>query len=164
MESATLILIVIDGSETLTKEDEKILGEFATRKGQPAIGVLNKADLPAAIEPADLKPFFEEDHVVSLSSLRGDGLEDLEGAMVNAALHGGSANEEIMLTRERHRERVKAARDSVEAGISAMRKDVSPELVAIEFTEAMNALAGLLGKDFTEDLLDSIFSDFCIGK
>ena len=84
--------------------------------------------------------------------------------MVNAALHGGSANEEIMLTRERHRERVKAARDSVETGISAMRKGVSPELIAIEFTEAMNALAGLLGKDFTEDLLDSIFSEFCIGK
>ncbi len=164
VESAALILIIIDGSEALAEEDEKILGEFASRKGQPAIGVLNKSDLPAAIGPADLKPFFEKDRVVSLSSLRGDGLGVLEEAMVNTALRGGSVSGEIMLTRERHRERVKAAQDSVEAGISAMRKGVSPELVAIEFTEAMNALAGLLGKDFTEDLLDSIFSDFCIGK
>jgi tRNA modification GTPase len=84
--------------------------------------------------------------------------------MVETVLGGGSADEELLLTRERHRERVKATAEFVGAAIEAMKAGLSPELVAVELTEAMNALGGLLGKDFNEDLLDGIFREFCIGK
>lgn len=164
VKSATLILVIIDGSDCLTDEDKKILDEFSSPEEQSAIGVLNKSDLSAVLGYEELKPYFGRAPVVSLSSLRGDGLGVLEKTMVDVVLRGGSANEELMLTRERHRKHVNTAKDYVGAGISAMRKGVSPELVAIEFIEATSALAVLLGKDFTEDLLDGIFSEFCIGK
>ena len=164
VKSATLILVIIDSSNCLTDEDKKILDEFGSPEGQSTIGVLNKSDLPAALEDGDLRPYLGGAPIVSLSSLRGDGLGTLEKTMVDVVLRGGSANEELMLTRERHRKHVKTAKDCAEAGSSAMKEGSSPELVAFEFTEATSALAVLLGKDFTEDLLDGIFSEFCIGK
>jgi tRNA modification GTPase len=161
VESASLILMVVDASAPPTEEDEEILRELSDRA---VIGVLNKNDLATGAALDEAGRLFGEGRTVRLSALQGDGLEDLETAMVEAALGGALANEELMLTRERHRERVKAAVDSVNSGIEAMENRLSPELVSLEFSEALAALAGLLGKEFTEDLLDNIFSEFCIGK
>ena len=174
--SASLILLVLDASAPLTDEDRTILSELAAPPPPPApagpaiIGVLNKADLPSAVSPEEAGRLFPDGRCARVSALRGDGLEALEALMVETVLGGGRAGSggladgELLLTRERHRERVQAAAEFVGAGIEAMKARLSPELVAIELTEAMNALGGLLGKDFTEDLLDGIFREFCIGK
>ena len=162
--SASLILFVLDASVPLTDEDRTILNELAAPSGPAIIGVLNKADLPPAVSPEEAGRFFPDGRCARVSTLRGDGLEALEALMVETVLGGGLADGELLLTRERHRERVQAAAEFVGAGIEAMKASLSPELVAIELTEAMNALGGLLGKDLTEDLLDGIFREFCIGK
>lgn len=162
--SASLILFVLDASVPLTDEDRTILNELAAPSGPAIIGVLNKADLPPAVSPEEAGRLFPDGRCARVSALRGDGLEALEALMVETVLGGGLADGELLLTRERHRERVQAAAEFVGAGIEAMKASLSPELVAIELTEAMNALGGLLGKDFTEDLLDGIFREFCIGK
>ncbi|MDP7386250.1 MAG: tRNA uridine-5-carboxymethylaminomethyl(34) synthesis GTPase MnmE, partial [Nitrospinota bacterium] len=165
--SASLILLVLDASVPLANEDRTILNELAAPlppSGPAVIGVLNKADLPSAIGPDEAGRLFAGGRSVRVSALRGDGLEDLEAVMVETVLGGGLADGELLLTRERHRERVKAAAEFVGAAIEAMKAGLSPELVAVELTEAMSALGGLLGKDFTEDLLDGIFREFCIGK
>lgn len=170
VEAASMVLVVVDGSAPLAREDVEILDSVCGRTGLAegaglaVIGVLNKMDLGMGLNQGEAQGVFGKNRLVRLSALRGDGLEDLEAAMVEAALGGASANEELMLTRERHRERVKAAADSVTAGIKAMETGLSPELVSVEFTEALEALAALLGKTFTEDLLDAVFSEFCIGK
>ncbi len=168
--SASLILLVLDASVPLTDEDRTILSELAASppppppSGPAVIGVLNKADLGSAVSPEEAGRLFPDGRFARVSALRGDGLEALEALMVETVLGGGSADEELLLTRERHRERVKAAAEFVGAAIEAMKAGLSPELVAVELTEAMNALGGLLGKDFNEDLLDGIFREFCIGK
>ena len=168
--SASLILLVLDASVPLTGEDRTILSELAASppppppSGPAVIGVLNKADLGSAVSPEEAGRLFPDGRFARVSALRGDGLEALEALMVETVLGGGSADEELLLTRERHRERVKAAAEFVGAAIEAMKAGLSPELVAVELTEAMNALGDLLGKDFNEDLLDGIFREFCIGK
>ena len=165
--SASLILLVLDASVPLTDEDRTILNELAASPppaGPVIIGVLNKADLPPAVGPEEAGRLFPDGRCARVSALRGDGLEALEALMVETVLGGGLADGELLLTRERHRERVQAAAEFVGAGIEAMKAGLSPELVAVELTEAMNALGGLLGKDFSEDLLDGIFREFCIGK
>ncbi|MFQ5691620.1 MAG: tRNA uridine-5-carboxymethylaminomethyl(34) synthesis GTPase MnmE [Nitrospinota bacterium] len=161
VESASMALAVLDASAPLEGADREIVREL---EGLVVIGVLNKSDLAPAIDPEEAEALFGGNRTVRVSALRGDGLEELESVMVEAALGGGSASEELVLTRERHRERVKAAADAVGAGVESLRAGRSPELTAVDFSEAMDALAGLLGKTFTEDLLDSIFSEFCIGK
>ncbi|HHY85672.1 MAG TPA: tRNA uridine-5-carboxymethylaminomethyl(34) synthesis GTPase MnmE [Verrucomicrobia bacterium] len=158
LERAELILHVLDRSEPLTEADTRHLGELAGRK---RIIVRNKADLPARLE-ASLLP---DAPVVDVSCLTGDGIETLKDRIRELVWSGGVGTEmlEVMIN-SRHQDALNRARAAVVRAIDALRSDESLELVAMDLRIGVNAVGEIVGKTATDDLLDMIFSRFCIGK
>jgi len=158
LERAELILHVLDRSEPLTEADTRHLGELAGRK---RIIVRNKAGLPARLE-ASLLP---DAPVVDVSCLTGDGIETLKDRIRELVWSGGVGTEmlEVMIN-SRHQDALNRARAAVVRAIDALRSDESLELVAMDLRIGVNAVGEIVGKTATDDLLDMIFSRFCIGK
>jgi tRNA modification GTPase len=158
LAKAELILQVLDGSEPLTKADEKYLEEFGGRR---RILVRNKVDLPARLE----LPKAISAPIVDISCVTGKGIEELKDKIKEMAWSGEIRAEmlEVMIN-SRHQEALGRARSATERTIDALREDLSLELVAMELRIATNAVGEIVGKTTTEDVLDAIFSQFCIGK
>lgn len=157
-KSADFILQVLDASQPLTPEDEFYLSEFAHHK---RILVCNKSDLPMRLEfqPPPNTPS------VNISCLTGEGLEQLKDTIKSTVLGSNcsSAAVEVMIN-SRHEKALRRARESLASALKSLREDASLELVAFDLRIAIEALGEVVGKNFTEDLLNAIFSRFCIGK
>jgi tRNA modification GTPase len=175
LSRAELILHVFDASEPLTAEDEKFLQEFADKK---RILVRNKTDLPVKLNSqpltrpsATLSPSDGERDgvrgplIVDISCATGQGIEALKDA-IKGLVWSGQVNAEMLevMINSRHQDALNRARQAVELTIAAIRSDLSLELVALDLRIAVNAVGEIVGKTTTEDLLDSIFSQFCLGK
>ena len=173
LAKAELILHVIDASEPLTSADENYLTEFAAKK---RILVRNKSDLPQKLHlpnggasalasrnerlVSSLAP-----PIVDVSCLNGQGMEALKDAIKNLVWAGKiEAGMLQVMINSRHQETLGRAREATLRTIEALRADVSLELVALDLRIAVNAVGEIVGKTTTEDLLDSIFSQFCLGK
>ncbi len=162
LESADLVLLVLDGSEPLTAADEEAITAI---QGQRVQVVLNKADLPARLTAGELQRRFPEWPKVAVSCKERQGLEHLTEAMVEAMLHGQPRPQEgPMLTKLRHWEALQHARQSLQRANDGMARRLSGEFIAIDLREALEWLGEIVGLNYTEDLLDKIFSEFCIGK
>jgi tRNA modification GTPase len=173
LAKAELILHVLDASEPLTGADERYLTEFESKK---RILVLNKADLPrrlklSGLTPAPLTSSREEREkipgppIVEVSCLTGAGLESLKDAIKQSVWSGEIKAEMLqVMINARHQAALNRARDAAGRTAEALGQDASLELVAMDLRIAVNAVGEIVGKTSTEDLLDSIFSQFCIGK
>src|SRR5579875_528335 len=161
--TADVILAVFDASAPLEQADREVVSLCA---GRPAIGVLNKADLPRLLTPDSLRALGFTDAVVELSAVRGDGLEQLRTTLAEglARLHGEVSGEKIAISRERHRVALARALDRLKSAKRALQKRMPPEIVTVDITGAAEALASITGEVTSEDVLDAIFSEFCIGK
>jgi tRNA modification GTPase len=158
LAQADLILHVLDNSEPLAPEDARFLTDFSARK---RIVVLNKSDLPARLElPSDAAAAS-----VKISCTTGDGIEALKDAIKQRVWSGEITAEmlEVMIS-ARHRDALRRAREAAFRTATALRENLTLELVALDLRIAVNAVGEVVGKTTTEDLLDSIFSQFCIGK
>lgn len=158
LASAELILHVFDAAEPLTPADEIYLVEFA---GKKRILVRNKIDLPARLElPAD-----KTAPTVDVSCVTGEGLEALRDAIKEVVWSGEIKAEMLqVMINSRHQDALKRGRAATLRTLEALRADQTLELVALDLRIAANAVGEIVGKTTTEDLLDSIFSQFCIGK
>lgn len=155
---AELVLHVLDGSEPLTGADEKHLGEFEKKK---RILVRNKIDLPSRLVlPQKIKAT-----VVEVCCLSGKGIEALKDAIKELVWAGeiGAEMLQVMIN-SRHQEALGRARAATQMTIEALKAEQTLELAAMDLRIATNAVGEIVGKTTTEDLLDSIFSQFCIGK
>jgi tRNA modification GTPase len=162
MESADLVLLVLDRSEALTAEDEEAI---AAVQGKRVQLVLSKADLPPLLTAAELHKRFPEWPKAAVSCKDLQGLERLIEAMVEAVLHGQQRPQEgPMLTKLRHWEALQRARQSLQRANDAMAQRLSGEFIALDLRETLEWLGEIVGLNYTEDLLDRIFSEFCIGK
>jgi tRNA modification GTPase len=172
---AELILHVLDASEPPTPEDEQYLREFMDKK---RILVRNKVDLPVMLElrslaPASLPSDGEKvtagrekgAPMVDISCVTGQGIEALKEAIKELFWTGQISSEmlEVMIN-SRHQDALNRARDATLRAIDAIQAEASLEFVALDLHIATNAVGEIVGKTTTEDLLDSIFSQFCIGK
>ena len=161
LASAELILHVLDASEPLTREDENYFAEFA---GKKRILVLNKTDLPVKlglpVGASNLPPA-----TCQVCSLSGQGIEALKDA-IKALVWAGEIRAEMLQVaiNSRHQDALNRARFSARAATDALAADIPLELVAMDLRIAANAVGEIVGKTTTEDLLDAIFSTFCIGK
>jgi tRNA modification GTPase len=163
LASAEFILHILDASEPLTEADEKYLAEFA---GKKRILVRNKTDLPVKLNlPHDSRFTIHDSHVVDVSCLSGQGIEALKDA-IKELVWSGEINAGMLqvMINSRHQDALNRARAAARQTIDALRGDVTLELVAMDLRIAVNAVGEIVGKTATEDLLDSIFSQFCIGK
>lgn len=163
LAQADLALLVVDTSQPLTDADRAIAGLV---RGRQAIVVLNKVDLPAYAGPA-LAGIGGDAPLpaVRISALSGQGLDALEEALVETVLSGGvTASEAPMVTNPRHKEALERALDHVRAAGAAHDRGELPELLAIDLSAAVQALGEITGQAAGEDLIEAIFSNFCVGK
>ena len=158
LEKAELVLHVFDASEPFTGTDENYLAEF---RGKKRILVRNKTDLPAELQ----LPPAVTDPAVDVCCLTGQGIEPLKDAIKELVWSGEIKAEmlEVMIN-SRHQDALNRARAATRRTIDALRTGATLELVAMDLRIAVNAVGEIVGKTATEDLLDMIFSRFCIGK
>jgi len=164
--SADAVIILLDGSQPLTSEDDEILEGNKNRK---SIIVLNKADLPQKINLQDnrlLKPT-QGSLTLAISAKTGKGIEELKDRIYRLLM--GDSNLElrqadIVLANVRHKTAIEQARDHLIQARKNLMEGRSPEFAAFDIREALTCLDDIIGKTTTEDVLDRIFSTFCIGK
>jgi len=158
LAKAELILHVLDGTEPFTDADESLLQEF---EGKKRILVRNKSDQPNRLNLPEKFPLT----TVDVSCTTGAGMEPLKDA-IKECLWSGEIKAEMLqvMINSRHQEALKRAREATLRTIDALRSGLTLELPAMELRIAANAVGEIVGKTSTEDLLDSIFSQFCIGK
>jgi tRNA modification GTPase len=158
LQQAEFILHVFDAAEPLTPADENYLAEFADKR---RILVRNKIDLPARLQlPSGLK-----EPVVEVCCLTNQGIEPLKDAIKELVWSGEIKAEMLqVMINSRHQDALNRARTATLHTLDALRADQPLELVALDLRIAVNAVGEIVGKTTTEDLLDMIFSQFCIGK
>jgi len=156
LEAAELLLHVLDGSEPAEDWDNKLLTELAGRK---RLLVRNKADLPRRLNlPNGLA-------AIDVCCLTGAGIEHLKDAIKATVWAGGIQAEMLqVMINSRHEDALRRGREAVESAVAGLHAQIGLELVALDLRVATQAVGEIVGKTATEDLLDSIFSQFCIGK
>jgi tRNA modification GTPase len=155
---AEFILHVLDASEPFTPADENYLREFS---GKKRILVRNKIDLPPQLNlPDGIKA-----NAIEVCCVSGKGIEALKDAIKELVWVGEIRAEMLqVMINSRHQEALTRARIATQRTVEALRSEQTLELVAMDLRIATNAVGEIVGKTTTEDLLDSIFSQFCIGK
>ena len=162
VSEADLLLVVIDWSRPLSKEDGSVLSRVGDMQ---AILVLNKSDLPCnPLEASDLEalPDFP---IVRISALTGEGMDDLRKAMVEAVLEAGQEGVlETVGPNLRQQQALKQALGFFVESLKATLDEVPFEIIALELKSGLDALGEITGETTNEDVLDAVFSQFCLGK
>jgi tRNA modification GTPase len=153
LQDAVLVLLVLDQSKALTKEDKELL---ELTKDKKRLIIANKSDLPKAL-------WMEE--VVSISTITKYGLKDLEKAILKLlSLEDIEQRDFNYLSNVRHIMKVKEAKQSLENVLASIELDMPVDVYAIDLTAAWRSLGDILGENYQDDLLKELFSKFCLGK
>ena len=128
--------------------------------------LLNKNDLPQNISIADLQRNGLKLHVLNFSAANGDGLSQCKEALARLVedLTETAVGSEVVISRERHRDALGAALDALNLAFEGLRQRMPPEIVALDVGLVAESLGLITGEVSTEDILDAIFREFCIGK
>ena len=170
LEGADLALLVLDATEPIGPGD---LAIAALAQEKPTIVVWNKAEGNAPSPPAPL-PFRERGEkaawsaisIIATSAIAGSGIEELAQAVARALLGGAppAAGDARLVSNPRHRDALQRAVDHLRAAVASWDAGRPADLLAGDLTVALNALGEITGETVGDDLLDIIFSRFCIGK
>jgi tRNA modification GTPase len=159
LSQADLVLLVVDGSQLPSAEDAQVA---ALAEGVAAVVVVNKRDLPAVDDYREMLPSAPH---VAISATTGEGLAELEERLVTMVLGGAVvASDAPLLSSPRHRELVDRALGCVTEALRALAEGWPEDVLAIDLRDAVLALGEITGESASEDLLASIFGQFCIGK
>jgi tRNA modification GTPase len=167
LAQADLALLVVDASQPLTSADRAIA---ALVQDKPAIVIANKVDLLAAVSATQPGTGATESPIagaarVPVSALTGQGLETLEETIVDTVFSGHVvASDAPLVTSPRHKEALIRALDHVKAARTAQQNGQLVDLIAIDVSAAVSALGEITGQTASEDLVETIFSSFCVGK
>jgi tRNA modification GTPase len=160
---ADLLIAVFDSSVPLEDEDRRVI-ELC--RGRAGAALLNKSDLPQALGVDSLRGCGLAMPALRVSALRGEGFDELRQELLGAieALGGDSQGDTVAISRERHRDALARAMTALGAAEDSTRAAMPPEIVAVDVAIAAEALASISGQVTSEDVLDAIFREFCIGK
>jgi len=162
MSCAALLIVLLDGSEALSKEDRQILQET---EGKMRSVVINKMDLPRVLRSDELERLSPARQRIWISAKRGDGISNLVRDIQRKLLDGqGPDVTEPLVSRVRHREALKKTKRSIWRAHRGLSRGTSEEVVAVDLREALLALGQITGETCQEEILDYIFSQFCVGK
>ena len=165
MEDADLVLLILDGSSVLHNTDIELIEKSLSKN---VILVINKTDLSqkvgAGFKPALTKKATGNSQVVRISAKKGTGLDELKKRIADAVSHGKTESSVNIVTNLRHVHALEKALLSIEAFIKAVVMETSPEFLSVELREALDAIGDITGITTPEDVLNRIFSNFCIGK
>lgn len=162
-ENASLILALFDGAAKLTPEDEAILALLSEKKD--AFFLLTKADQPSLLEEEELAQKCPGRKILRLSSKTGVGLDALAEA-VRARVYGAgeSREESVFVATEREAALLQDAAGHLRAVQKTMEEDLGADFLTIDLRAAWTSLGKIIGEAVGEDIIDEIFSRFCIGK
>lgn len=161
LAQADLVLMVVDASQELQVEDR----EIAALVRAPAVLVANKSDLPAATEDAELAALLPGSPIAHTSMLTGRGLEELEETMAKRVLQGRVyASDALLVSNPRHKDALQRAAAHLEDARACLQQALPADLLTVHLAAALNALGEITGETVDEELLDAIFSQFCVGK
>jgi tRNA modification GTPase len=164
-EQADLLLIVLDGSVPLTEEDLALLDDARLSHDQKRLVVVNKKDLPDRLDPSALPSAGPDCAVAHISATTGDGLDKLRDQIRALLLRPDfETRETVLVTHLRHQTALQRAQDSVTATLASVEAKQPGELIAMDLRAAVDALGEITGAVSTDDILDRIFKEFCIGK
>lgn len=155
MDSADVVLAVLDASRAMDEDDRTLLRSLA---GRTCAVILNKSDLPAVLSDADVKPFLEDASIFILSTADSDSLVPLKSFLA----HQAAVSDLTPLTQPRHIEAARRAARHLRQAAQAL--PIALDLATPDLQWAAQALGEITGDDVTESLLDRIFNDFCVGK
>lgn len=161
ISEADLLLIVIDQSQSLNQEDLKIMDQSRKKK---ALIVINKSDLPAHLDHKAEENSFAGFQTVKISALTGEGLEHLRESIVNCILKNGTDMTPHSYSNMRYRKSLMDAAHFLRNAAESIKNKKPIEITAFELKSALDALGEIIGETTTEDVLESIFSRFCLGK
>lgn len=157
LKSADLIILVLDLSQPLSEEDHELIEETSNRR---RILLLNKEDLPKAwVIPEDIQK-----EATVISALNHFGLDQLKDRIREISAMDGSGFDETLVTSTRHRDALRKAFVIIEEAISAIYSGIPMDIVTIDVNSAWQTLGEITGDTLQDDLVDRIFSGFCIGK
>ena len=166
MKDADLLLFLIDAATGLTTEDRWIYEQIPPENRGNVIYVLNKIDLKKELNIEMIKKEFCSQKVIETSLVTGEGLEQLEEAIMEKVFSGELMDEEggALFMETRHGELLSRARKSMQDAVRALEENYPLDIISIDLRQVQQCLGQLLGEDTAEDVLDNIFQRFCIGK
>ena len=163
MADSDFIVLMLDASRSLDDDDREI---FAEIKGKKKVIAMNKNDLPPMTSLEEVKVLFPKDPVISISALRNDGIDDLKQAVYSSLIRREvrATPEHLILANIRHKGALTQVRNNLSNAAKGLEEGVSLEFIAFEIRSSLEALGDLVGETATEEVLDRIFQEFCIGK
>jgi tRNA modification GTPase len=171
IENSDLLVFVLDASKTLTKDEAETARKVfanAEKNSRNCLVVLNKIDLGRQTngELSQQLPFLSRYRRVETSALTGAGMRELKELLVEVALKGrkDTADFSITVTNARHHNAIKQAIEHIELALRSIGDEMSGDFIAIDLRAALDKLGQITGAVTTDDILESIFSKFCIGK
>ena len=160
--TADLVIMVLDASRKLSEEDMEILENLKNKK---TIVLLNKMDLEPKIELEKVKEFVNSEDIIEISALKHQGIEQLQDKIESMVYHGSVKNSSnLMITNSRHKDALFKAYESINDAINAIDQRMPYDFIEVDFKNIWDYLGYINGDTVREDLLDTIFANFCIGK
>jgi len=163
LTEAHLVLLMVDGSSPLDDADREIFEEV---KGKEVIVVLNKIDLPARLSEQELRMEVGMRDIYPISALRGDGVERLKKGIVDAIVKGRvkRGTGDLVPVNLRHKRVLERVKESLEEISEGLGRGIPWDLTAVEVRGVLDILGEIVGETTPEEVLEAIFSRFCIGK
>lgn len=161
-ESADLIIAIIDNSQNLDDDDRRILEIIKDKK---AVIVLNKVDIQDKNEENEKDILKLCKPTIRMSAKNETGLDDLYTEIIRLfEINNISNGNEVLITNERHKKQIKKAKENIEKAIETVKSQMPVDIVTIYITQALEDLGEITGQNVSENIINEIFSKFCLGK
>lgn len=158
-ENATLILVLFDVSRETTAEDKEIINFV---RGKNIIVLLTKSDLPVVGDVELLKKYFISEEIVSISIKNGTGIDELQNSIMRKM--SNITNELNFVKGARELEILKRIEKHLKEAQNTLQSNLGIDLISIDLCSALDALNELIGESINDDIINEIFSKFCVGK
>ena len=158
---ADLVIYVVDASRDLDENDFEIMEMIQDKK---AVVLLNKSDLDTVVTKDMVRKHIDK-AMIEISAKEESGIRELEETLKNMFFHGEiSFNDEVYITNVRHKTAIQNAYDSLQKVIMSIDNDMPEDFYSIDLLDAYESLGSITGETIGEDLVNEIFSKFCMGK
>lgn len=158
---ADFIIYVIDSSTNLDESDFEIMEILKDKK---AVVLLNKSDLDVVTSKTDVEKHVDKT-IISISAKENTGISELEETIKEMFFHGEvSFNDEVYITNIRHKNSLQDALDSLNLVVRSIEDDMPEDFYSIDLMSAYESLGRMIGESVEDDLVNEIFSKFCMGK
>ena len=162
IERSDILIVVIDNSRILTKEDMEILKKTKEKKH---IVCINKIDKKSKIDKTEIQKYIDKRFILEVSALKNTGINKLEEKIKDLTIGKDRFEiEEKIIINKRQKITIQKAKEAMDNAISAIKNKLSEEFPALDLRNAYNLLGEIIGENTNEDILNGIFKKFCIGK